>query len=82
MSIQDYTLDIGDNDIDSLNRHLVQLEIVWGEPIVRDDDVGILLCWLDKLLEGWLCHLLIGPQESGKLDLLLIWSLGVLQHTP
>ena len=52
LAAADSRLDISDDDIDTLNSHLVKLEVVWGEAIVRNDDIGILLGGLDILFKG------------------------------
>lgn len=64
-------LDIGDDHINTLNSHLVKLEVVRRETIVGDDNVGILLGWLDVLLKSRLRLVLVCSEQASERDLLL-----------
>jgi len=59
----DRGFDISDDDVDTLDGHLVELEIIGREPIVRNYNVSIFLCWLDVSLKGWLRFVFVRFQQ-------------------
>jgi len=69
--LTDGGLDIGDDDIDTLNGHLVELEVIGGEPVVRDDDVRILFRRLDVALERRLRLVFVRLEQLGERLLLI-----------
>lgn len=77
----DRRFNVSDDNINSLNGHLVELEIVWRESIVWNDDVGVLLGWLNVALKGWLGLILVGLEERGEWNLVICFSLGILEDT-
>jgi len=50
---------VSDDDVYSLDRHLVKFELLRAEAVVGDDGVGVLLGWLDEALKGRLGLLLV-----------------------
>ena len=77
--VADFGLDVRDDDVHSLNRHLVQLEVVRREAIVGNDNVRILLRRLDVLFEGRLCLVLVSLQELCQRYLLVLIAQGILK---
>ena len=75
-------LDVSNNRVKTLNRHLVEGEIIWAESVVRDDNVCVFLCWLDELFKRGLRLGLVCLEEGGELNLLVSWPGRVLENTP
>lgn len=64
-----------------MNGHLVELEIVRREAIVGNDDVSVLLGWLNVALKSGLGLVLIGLKERGERNLMICISLGIFENT-
>jgi len=57
--------DVSDDDVDALNRHSVELEVVGRESVIRDDDVCVLLRGFNVPLKGRLGLVLICFKQRG-----------------
>lgn len=79
--LTDGRLDVSDDHIDTLDSHLIELEIVRREAIVGDDDVRVLLCRLDVLLESRLGLVFVCLEQIGQGDLMVWLTLRVLQDS-
>ena len=75
----DLGFDVRDDHVDSLNGHLVQLEVVRREPVVGNNDVRILLSRLNVLLKGWLRLVLVRFEKLSQGDLLILVPDSVLK---
>ena len=67
----DGALDVRGDDVDTGDRHTVELEIVGRESVVGNDNVRIFLGWLDVFLEGWLGFGLVSLEKVGERHLLV-----------
>lgn len=75
------TLDVSNDDIDALNSHSIQFEIVWWEAIVRNDNVCIFLGRLYILLKSRLCLVFISFKQLSQRHLLVNLTLCIFQYT-
>ena len=63
LATADSRLDICDDDIDTLNGHLVKLKVVGREAIVRNDDIRVLLRRFNVALKRRLRLILVGLEQ-------------------